>query len=205
MNYRRLYNYLVRQYGRLSAGLMPGGRSPLPLLANCIVTYDCNLACPFCFAGADWDQQTVKPLDIDQWRAIFRQIPAVTTINLSGGEVLCHPRFFDLLREASAGHRTVLVTNGTMLDESIVSELVACGVERPGGKGLMQIGVSVNEPLADAEHAQKILVKKIALLTMIDREQKRQNKRGLHLDLKILIREDTAAHQIGRASCRERV
>lgn len=194
MNYRRLYNRLVCNYGRLLAKTSLGGWSPFPLLANCIITYDCNLTCPFCFADKDWDRQAVAHLDAEQWQAIFRQIPTRTIINFSGGEVFCHPQFFDLLHKASANHCVTLATNGTMLNESTARDLVAFGANRLGKNGLLQIGVSINEQIHDAEDARKILDKKMALLAMLDHERTRQNKRGLNLDLKVLIREETAAH-----------
>ncbi|HPQ68338.1 MAG TPA: radical SAM protein [bacterium] len=194
MNYRRLYNRLMTHYGRLLAKTSASGWAPFPPVVSCIITYECNLACPFCFVEHDWNKQSVATLTVGQWRRIFDQIPSRSTINLTGGEVFCHPQFFDLLREATASHRVTLVTNGTTLDENTVHELVACGAKRTGGKGLLQIGVSVNEPLRDADEVHRIVARKNEVLARLDQERKRRQKRGLHIDLKVLIREETAAH-----------
>ncbi len=194
MNYRRLYNRMMQNYGRLLSKTSASGWAPLPPLVTCIVTYECNLSCPFCFLEHDWNKQPVATLDVKQWRAIISQIPSRSTINLTGGEVFCYPHFFDLLREATAGHRVTLVTNGTTLEETSVRELIACGAQHTGGKGLLQIGVSVNEPLRNAADVQRVVAHKMELLALLARERNRQEKRGVRFDLKVLIREDTAAH-----------
>jgi MoaA/NifB/PqqE/SkfB family radical SAM enzyme len=191
---RGLFNQVTAAYGGTVRALFRGGSSPWPLFVSCFVTYDCNLSCPFCLARGARHAYCGPTLSPAQWGEIFRQIPSITLLGFSGGEALCHPRIGEILGIAAAGHRIALVTNGVALDDPVAADLAALGAKGPLRAGLVQVGVSINEPLADERACRDVLAGKLAVLGRIARERRRLGRRFPLLELKVLVRDDTAPH-----------
>jgi len=94
-----------------------------------LLTARCNLKCPWCYAArfSKWGAElgTAEALRLINEAAAA----GVEYLGLSGGEVLLRPDLPQLVRAASASGMSVgLVTNGTLLTEELVAELVACRV-----------------------------------------------------------------------------
>lgn len=92
-------------------------------LANIDLTNRCNLNCPVCFANANAAGYVYEP-DFDQITAMLqalrdqRPTPG-TAVQFSGGEPTLHPRFFDILEQATKmGFSNIqMATNGLKMAE----------------------------------------------------------------------------------------
>lgn len=102
------------------------------LSANLELTNACNLRCVICPTG-NGRMQRVKGL---MREATFAQAlagagPLEFVLLFQWGEPLLHPRFADLARQARAsGARTLVTTNGTLLDAPRIAGLLGSGVDR---------------------------------------------------------------------------
>jgi sulfatase maturation enzyme AslB (radical SAM superfamily) len=107
-------------------------RAPVLLSVNLELTNRCNLKCTFC-----------PTADGRMLRARGHMDPALFDRALAGagrlefallfqwGEPLLHPAFADLAaRAARRGVRTLVTTNGTLLDDRRIAGLLAAGVDR---------------------------------------------------------------------------
>jgi hypothetical protein len=98
---------------------------------NIEVTNFCNLACTFCPVNRGLARRKAY-LD----PALFRRLIDITptlefVMPFQWGEPLLHPEIFSMVRYAAArGLRTMLTTNGTLLDERRCVELATCGLTR---------------------------------------------------------------------------
>lgn len=88
----------------------------------------CNLKCRHCYGSFDSADHHIiskeTAIDIlDQLRDLH-----CSDISFTGGEVLLHPDFFDILRHAQKHNfKTSFLTNGTLLTQEIVQELKQIG------------------------------------------------------------------------------
>jgi pyruvate-formate lyase-activating enzyme len=106
--------------------------APALLSANLEVTNRCNLACTFC-PTADGRMARAKGfMSPDLFRRALDGAGRLEfALLFQWGEPLLHPRFFDLAKEARArGVRTLVTTNGTLLDERRIAGLLEAGVDR---------------------------------------------------------------------------
>lgn len=87
------------------------------------LTYRCNLDCFYCYNDLT---RTGTPLSVDQYLALFRDLRALGTLNLtlSGGEPLAHPDVFTLGAAARAqGFLVRVKTNGHALHGRLARRL----------------------------------------------------------------------------------
>ena len=98
------------------------------------ITRTCNLRCVHCYSDSNaanypgeltWEEMQNVVKDLGQY-----QIPSLL---LSGGEPLVHPRFFDLVDNASAaGLKLTISTNGTLITPEKAALLKAANVAYVG-------------------------------------------------------------------------
>lgn len=120
---RRIVNRTLAALGGLS-----GYRAGAPEGIDLNLTDVCNLRCQMCdlwnpaIAG-ERDIQAMRKAELpaSDWRRLVRQAGrAGSALNLIGGEVLMYPGFDEVLEEArGCGLRTLLITNGTLLDRHL--------------------------------------------------------------------------------------
>lgn len=90
------------------------------------ITHACNLRCVHCYQD---DYQYSMPREelfaiLDKYTAFVRQNNFFGQINLTGGEPLLHPDFFDLATEIKKrGFRLGILTNGTLIDSHLADRL----------------------------------------------------------------------------------
>ncbi|MCE9635478.1 MAG: radical SAM protein [Planctomycetes bacterium] len=110
--------------------------SPLPVISEIAVTYRCNAACSFCYAGCN---ETVNPvgsaseMTLDEVRRVLDRIAheaQVPSVSFTGGEATLRDDLPDMIRHArSLGMRVNLVTNGIRsASPEVVASLVAAGL-----------------------------------------------------------------------------
>jgi radical S-adenosyl methionine domain-containing protein 2 len=111
----------------------PTRKPGLPETINIHLTRNCNFGCRFCYAGfAECDPARVPADDLKRILiAIGRTEPSPTgrrrKVNFAGGEPLLYPDLPALIKFCKElGLTTSLVTNGSLLDESIVARLSGC-------------------------------------------------------------------------------
>ncbi|MEO8091502.1 MAG: radical SAM protein [bacterium] len=102
------------------------------------LTQRCNLHCGHCYSDSR-DRSYPGELSTAEGRRLIEELAAfgVPTLLFSGGEPLMRPDLFELAAAArSAGMRTVLSTNGTLLDDE--------AARRAAESGISYVGVSID-------------------------------------------------------------
>jgi len=92
----------------------------------------CNKACRYCHPHlSEW---RAEYLPSQALRSLFREAEArgFLEITLTGGEILLHPEFTDILHDSHLLRRTIvtLITNGTLLTPRVVDALHDANVSR---------------------------------------------------------------------------
>ncbi|MBN1150372.1 PqqD family peptide modification chaperone [candidate division WOR-3 bacterium] len=110
------------------------------------VTKNCNLNCKYCFYREEMKNREDLPLS--EWEKFLEELKslAVEEVVLSGGEVFCRKDlwdFIDLIVESNL--RYSFLSNGTLFDDSVLSELEKDGRK----KRLSSIQISIDGSKAE--------------------------------------------------------
>lgn len=110
------------------------GHNTLPVLSEIAVTYRCNLACRFCYAGCGCRKDEQHPdLPAAELKEILRMIKEeaeVPSVSFTGGEPLLRPEVPALVAHAkSLDMWANLITNGTLATAETVKKLKAAGLD----------------------------------------------------------------------------
>jgi len=136
INISKLYCGLAGQSDHLR---YDGDASIGPVVVyNC--TSRCNLRCLHCYAGSEATRRDAE-LDTAQAKKLLADLAEINcpVVLFSGGEPLLRPDLFELLAEAKRlGLRTVLSTNGTLINSDTASKLADFSVA--------YVGVSIDGP-----------------------------------------------------------
>ncbi len=187
-----MFNTLTGTYAEGLNRLSRNGWSPFPLFVNCILTYACNMECPFCVASPGRLHFPDVSMGAEHWKGIIEQIPRWTLLGFSGGEIFSHPEMYEILQHASRRNRIVFVTNGISFNDRSIDRFTRMGAKNLWNSGLVQIGVSVNEAIDGPAQCRSILEEKIRIFDRLAAERQRQGKTYPRLELKVLIRDETA-------------
>lgn len=90
-----------------------------PLLMQVELTEACNLRCKFCYNSQKprYNERIFEMLD-----KLAEQ--GVMQVNLTGGEPLAHPKFFQILKKAcSLFPNVVILSNGSLMDEDALEKI----------------------------------------------------------------------------------
>ena len=109
------------------------------------------------------------------------------TFSFSGGEPFCHPDILTILDRTSRAHRVVLVTNGTLLTDETIQNLVKMAPKRFGGIGLTVLGISPVECVETKDFVASFENVR-ATLHRIREAKRRANRSHPAVNLKIVIR-----------------
>jgi radical SAM protein with 4Fe4S-binding SPASM domain len=103
----------------------------LPVLSEIAVTYACNLRCAFCYAGSCPERR--ETMTLAQCRRVLdviRRDAQVPSVSFTGGEPTLVEWLPDAVRYAKKlKMRVNLITNGTLLTDSLVSRLKSAGLD----------------------------------------------------------------------------
>ncbi len=110
--------------------------SRLPVLSEVAVTYRCNAACTFCYAGCNCTTNPVgsaREMTLDEVRRVLDRIAReakVPSVSFTGGEATLREDLPEMIRHArTLGMRVNLVTNGLRAAEAGTAErLFAAGL-----------------------------------------------------------------------------
>jgi Fe-coproporphyrin III synthase len=142
---------------------------------NC--TSKCNLKCLHCYSFSQ-TSQCDDELDTAQAKTLLSQLAEVNcpVVLFSGGEPLLREDLFELLAEANRLHlRTVISTNGTLIDSAVADRLAQAGVSYAG------VSIDGDEKFHDQFRASKGSFK--AAVTGIENCQKAGIKTGLRFTI----------------------
>lgn len=105
------------------------GHVDLPNMCTFIVTWRCNLRCFMCDV---WKKQDHDDMSVDQIRQVFRQIPHLDSLRITGGEPFLRKDMADLTRAIlEENNPTILhVTTAGILTDRIVEYVQAMGSKK---------------------------------------------------------------------------
>lgn len=105
-----------------------GAFTEYPVLSEIAVTYRCNLKCDFCYVG----DKNYNELNTSDMKKILFKIfkeAQVPSVSFTGGEPLLRQDISVLVEYASKiGMWTNIITNGTLLNKNLVTELKSVGL-----------------------------------------------------------------------------
>jgi radical SAM protein with 4Fe4S-binding SPASM domain len=130
INVSKLYSGLAGQSDHLRYD-KSGSLGPV-VVYNC--TARCNLRCLHCYSASDSARRDAE-LTTAQAKKLLADLVEVNApvVLFSGGEPLLREDLFELLAEAKQlGLRTVLSTNGTLIDEPAAAKFKSAGVSYVG-------------------------------------------------------------------------
>ena len=93
-----------------------------PVSAVIELLTECNLRCKHCYIPS----HTNKGMSTEKIKSLLYELHAMGVLNISftGGEIFLHPHIMDFIALARSLHmRVFLLSNGTLLNESIVKSL----------------------------------------------------------------------------------
>ena len=136
INISKLYCGLAGQSDHLRYGKRD---SVGPIVVyNC--TSRCNLRCLHCYAASESTRRDTE-ISTDQAKKLMADILEVNApvLLFSGGEPLLRPDLFELMAEAKRiGLRTVISTNGTLIDSDTAGKLAEVNIS--------YVGISIDGP-----------------------------------------------------------
>jgi len=102
------------------------------LSVNLELTNHCNLKCSFCPTGNGLMTRPRGFMDPTVFRKALRDAgPLEFVLLFQWGESLLHPQFTDLAQEVGRrGSRALVTTNGTLLDDRRVQQVIDAGLDR---------------------------------------------------------------------------
>lgn len=94
-------------------------RDVTPLLMQVELTEACNLRCRFCYNS---QQPRYNKRIFEMLEKLAEQ--GVMQVNLTGGEPLAHPQFFEILEKAcSLFPNVVILSNGSLMDQGALEKI----------------------------------------------------------------------------------
>jgi pyruvate-formate lyase-activating enzyme len=116
---------------RSKRAMLRCGIVPPPFRISIDVTDRCNLQCPTC---SKWRQPPSREeLDLEQWKLVLDRLRGVSLlgeISIGGGEPFMRTDLFQIIESAKErGFRADLISNGWLVDESVLKELEGIGLD----------------------------------------------------------------------------
>jgi MoaA/NifB/PqqE/SkfB family radical SAM enzyme len=136
---------------------LPRALDDLPIWAQLNITWKCNLDCAYC---TEYDNSKGH-VEYDELVRRINKIKDLGSLHcdMIGGEPLLHPDLTRLMRYVtSIGMSTGMTTNGFLLTEAKLLELIDAGM------GRIQISVDALHPTREAPKSLKTLRKKIEMV-----------------------------------------
>lgn len=104
---------------------------PPPFLVSYSITAKCNLKCKHCYSESS-EEAGYDDLTTDESLRVIDEIAdwGIGLLIFDGGEPLCREDFFEVARYACGKRiRTVIGSNGTMIDRVTASRLLSSGIQ----------------------------------------------------------------------------
>lgn len=198
MDFGNLYKDLTQAYTLVPKKFDKAGRAFPPLRVAVVITHFCNLRCEFCMVVSPENIERAKKmqphvLTLDEIKSIADQLPRYSVVTVTGGEPTARYDFMDIIRYVSAKHKGHFVTNGTVLNDEKLAEVISLGAPNLLSSGLMSVGVSIEGPEEFHDHIVKIkgaYKKTVRTIRTLGEEKKKQKKKFPIVDLKVVITDE---------------
>ncbi|MEE9258137.1 MAG: radical SAM protein [Nitrospinaceae bacterium] len=146
-SFKSLQRILPRLYSFLPFFLSPKSAFP-PVHAFFEVTYRCNLRCQMChyleiIEDTESNRTYKNELSAAEVKKIIATLPRFALITFTGGEAIMKSDFMEILEFAASRQKVHIITNGTLLTESVVEKLMALRTKSIFGAGVFYLGVSI--------------------------------------------------------------
>lgn len=132
-------------------------------------------------------------LTLDEIKGIADQLPRYSVLTITGGEPTARYDFMDIIRYVSKKHKGHFVTNGTVLNDQKLGEVISLGAPSLVSSGLMSVGVSIEGPEEFHDQIVKIkgaYKKTVRTIQTLAEEKRRQKKKFPIVDLKVVITDE---------------
>ena len=90
------------------------------------ISYKCSYICRQCYIS-EYRDSSRKEVTVDEFKVVFNKIvneAAVWHFDITGGEPLEHPDFFEIIKQIPSDRATAIVaTNGLLIDEKMASKI----------------------------------------------------------------------------------
>lgn len=187
--YSQTFDFLSKYYGFVSSRL-PQGYALFPMRMTIETTYKCNLRCQMCFQQIERKNSAgKKEMTTVEIKKIIDQVPSITMISLTGGEIFTRPDAIDLITYASRHHRCNIVTNAALITPKIARNLAS--------SHLLLMGVSfdgvnlLHDKIRGVPHTFSRALEGIKL---IQAEKKKQKTKYPFIDIKTVILPENVDH-----------
>lgn len=198
MDFGNLYKDLTQAYALVPKKFDKAGRAFPPLRVAVVITHFCNLRCEFCMVVSPENIERAKKmqphvLTFDEIKSIADQLPRYSVITVTGGEPTARYDFMDIIKYVSARHKGHFVTNGTVLNDEKLAQVISLGAPSLFSSGLMSVGVSIEGPEEFHDHIVKIkgaYKKTVRTIHTLAEEKKKQKKKFPIVDLKVVITDE---------------
>ncbi len=199
INLSKALSDMVFWNGAVPRAIWKDGRAFDPIHMFLEVTYRCNLRCNFCqyldiIKGEVNTVGPVKEFTTDEIKKAIDEFPRGRLITFSGGETLARRDFPEIIRYASEGHRTHIISNGALIKEEIAQLYVDLAPRRVWQNGLVLVGISME---GDEEKHDEVVQRKgswkrtVAGIRHMVRLRKESGKKFPKFNLKMVITEET--------------
>lgn len=163
----------------------PGGWSPFPTNVVFEILYGCNLKCSFCYLRQEEVVKKIKrrrQLFTHEIFKVIDQIPAISAISFTGGEVTIHKDIIKILKHAKQKHRIGIISNLTAITKEQIKAFVDMDLDT--------LMFSLDGPMAkihDQGRGKGSFAKTISNLKLIQLEKKHQEKVNPTITMNSLI------------------
>jgi radical SAM protein with 4Fe4S-binding SPASM domain len=204
LNFGNLYKDITHAYTSIPKRLDKQGRAFAPLRVAIVITHFCNLRCEFCMVVSPENIERAKKmqphvLTLDEIKAVVDQLPRYSIVTITGGEPTARYDFMDIVRYISKKHKGHFVTNGTVLNDQKLAEVISMGAPSLVRSGLMSVGVSIEGPEEMHDRIVKIkgaFKKTIHTIATLGEEKRKQKKKYPIIDLKVVITDESIYHLV---------
>lgn len=198
MHFGNLYKDITQVYTVVPKKFDRKGRALPPLRVAIVITHYCNLRCEFCMVVSPENLERARVmqpnvLTLDQIKSIADQLPRYSVVTITGGEPTVRYDFMDIIRHISRKHKGHFVTNGTVLNDEKLSEVISLGASNLLASGLMSVGVSIEGPEELHDHIAKVkgaYKKTVHTIQHLGEEKRKQKKKFPIVDLKVVITDE---------------
>jgi MoaA/NifB/PqqE/SkfB family radical SAM enzyme len=154
------------------------------LSLNVETTNFCNLRCTICPVNRGMARRK-RWLDPAVFRSLVDRTPTLRfLLPFQWGEPLLHPEIDSMVRYAAdRGIRTMLTTNGTLLDETLAERLLRSGLDR--------LTISIDGDEETHERVRGVPLREVRERVLLLRRLRERGRHGLAIDVSMVLDDAT--------------
>ncbi len=146
-----LFRFLIYSYTWPARTFLRSGCAFPPLYYGLEITRRCNLRCKMCqnigwLCNVSYSEQCKDELSTEDWFQVLDNLHWFNIVSFLGGEPFIRKDFLELLAYASNRCRTHFITNGQLITDTHIEEIIGYAPKRMTGRGLIFVGISIDGP-----------------------------------------------------------